>query len=48
MLKTSFKISSIDDEEGWESVIDFTKIRKGGIPVEELLEHLKSKIWLIQ
>lgn len=37
-----FKISSIDeDEDLWETVIDFTKIRKGGIPVEELLAKLK-------
>lgn len=37
-----FKISSIDEDEGlWETVIDFTKIRKGGIPVEELLAKLK-------
>lgn len=39
--KPLFKISSVDEDEGlWETVIDFTKIRKGGIPAEELLAHL--------
>ena len=36
-----FKISSLDeDEELWETVIDFTKIKKGGILAEELLAKL--------
>ena len=40
--KPLFKISSIDeDDDLWETVIDFTKIRKGGISAEELLAHLK-------
>lgn len=40
--KPLFKISSVDEDEGlWETVIDFTKIRKGGIPAEELLAKLK-------
>ena len=39
--KPLFKISSLDEDDGlWETVIDFTKIRKGGIPAEELLAHL--------
>ena len=41
--KPVLKISSPDDEdELWETVIDFTKIRKGGIPVDELLKRLKT------
>ena len=33
--------SSVDDgDELWETVVDFTKLRKGGIPVEELLAKL--------
>ncbi|MDP3696808.1 MAG: hypothetical protein Q8R55_02125 [Candidatus Taylorbacteria bacterium] len=40
--KPVFKISSVDEDEGlWETVIDFTKIRKGGMPAQELLAHLK-------
>ena len=36
-----FKISSLDEDgELWETVIDFTKIKKGGIPAEELLARL--------
>lgn len=36
-----FKISSVEEDEGlWETVVDFTKIRKDGIPAEELLKKL--------
>ena len=39
--KPLFKISSIDEDDGlWQTVIDFTKLRKGGIPAEELLSRL--------
>jgi len=39
--KPLFKISSIDEDDGlWETVIDFTKYRKGGILAEELLAKL--------
>jgi antitoxin (DNA-binding transcriptional repressor) of toxin-antitoxin stability system len=39
--KPVFKISAVEEDEGlWETVIDFTRIRKGGIPAEELLAHL--------
>lgn len=38
--KPVFKISPVDANEKWEKVIDFTKIRKGGIDIDELLEHL--------
>lgn len=34
-----FKISSVDEGE-WEEVIDFTKIRKGGVPIQEILSRL--------
>jgi len=37
--KPLFKISPID-EEYWEEVIDFTKIKKGGIGLKELLQRL--------
>ena len=37
--KPLFKISPI--EEGpWEEVIDFTKIKKGGVSLKELLQRL--------
>lgn len=40
--KPLFRISPIDDEEGWETVIDFTKYRKGGISADELLSRFKA------
>ncbi len=39
--KPIFKISSPDDDsELWESVIDFTKIKKGGILLKALLSRI--------
>lgn len=38
--KPLFKIVPITDDEQWEEVIDFTKLRKGGIDIKELLARL--------
>jgi antitoxin (DNA-binding transcriptional repressor) of toxin-antitoxin stability system len=39
--KPVFKISPADGDEGmWESVVDFTKIKKGGISIGDLLSRL--------
>jgi prevent-host-death family protein len=41
--KPLFKISPIDDEDDkglWEAVVDFTKIKKGGVPILDLLSRL--------
>ena len=36
-----FSISPPDQESGlWEPVVDFTKIKKGGVKIEELLSRL--------
>lgn len=35
-----FKISPLTDEAKWEPVIDFTRIKKGGVKIEELLSRL--------
>ena len=35
-----FKISPAEEEYLWESVIDFTKIKKGGVDIKELLSRL--------
>lgn len=35
-----FKISPPDTEEMWETVIDFTKIKKGGVSLRGLLARL--------
>ncbi len=35
--------TDIPEDEGlWETVIDFTKIKKGGISVSELISYLRS------
>ncbi len=39
--KPIFKISSVeDDSELWETVVDFTKLKKRGISAKELLKYL--------
>ena len=39
--KPLFKISSVDEDDGlWETVADFTKINKNGIPAKEILKVL--------
>lgn len=40
--KPLFRISPVDDEEGWETVIDFAKYRKGGMPVDEVIRILEA------
>ena len=37
-----FRITSPEEEEGWETVIDFTKFRKGGIRASELVKILET------
>lgn len=39
--KPLFKISPVDEEESWETVVDFTKIKKGGVPVEDIVAALR-------
>lgn len=39
--KPLFKITPLEQEtEDWEEVIDFTKIKKGGVKLSELLSRL--------
>ena len=43
MKKSSpiFRISPVNDNEQlWEEVIDFSKIKKGGVEIEELISRL--------
>ena len=41
--KPVFKIAPPDDaDELWETVVDFTKFYKGGIPAGQLLKKLRS------
>lgn len=40
--KPLFKISPPEDDGVWETVVDFTKIKKGGVPAEDVLKALKK------
>lgn len=38
--KPFFRISPIDEDRDWEEVINFTKIKKGGVDMDALLAAL--------
>ncbi|TSC93817.1 MAG: hypothetical protein CEN91_113 [Candidatus Berkelbacteria bacterium Licking1014_85] len=38
--KPIFKITPIDTESNWKEMIDFTKIKKGGVEIKQLLSRL--------
>ncbi|MDO8442670.1 MAG: hypothetical protein Q7S81_00160 [bacterium] len=38
--KPLFQIVPLDDEGVWETVADFTKFKKGGVTIDELLKVL--------
>lgn len=38
--KPIFNITPIDVDGDWEEVVDFTKIKKGGVKIEEILSRL--------
>jgi len=40
--KPIFQITPIGEEEGWETVIDFTQIRKGGVNVQKVLSRIRA------
>ena len=35
-----FRITPIENDSQWEEVIDFTKIRKGGVNIADILSRL--------
>lgn len=37
-----FKLTPVDDEEMWETVIDFTDINKNGVSAKDILKSIKS------
>ena len=40
-LRPVFRISAVDDaDELWETAVDFTKIKKGGVALNEILSRL--------
>lgn len=39
-----FQLTPVDiwgDEGTWETVVDFTKIKKGGVPIDDVIASLK-------
>lgn len=38
--KPVFTINPVNADENWEEVVDFTKIKKGGIRIDEILSRL--------
>ncbi len=38
--KPLFRVLPLNGEENWEEVIDFTKIKKGGVNIREILSRL--------
>lgn len=40
--KPIFKMSPVENEEDWETIVDFTKFRKNGVPAQELIARLKK------
>lgn len=38
--KPLFKLSPINEDSDWEEVINFAKIKKGGVNIDELLASL--------
>ena len=38
-----FKIVPVDDDSSlWETVVDFTKIKKGGVPIDDVITALRN------
>ena len=40
--KPVFQLAPVDDESGWETVVDFTKIDPRGVPAEKVLSVLRK------
>lgn len=38
--KPLFKIAPVDDERAWEAIADFTRIKRGGVRMKDLLSRL--------
>jgi hypothetical protein len=41
--KPIFKLSPVDEEETWETIIDFTKIKKGGVPIQDIVAAMSNE-----
>jgi len=38
--KPLFRITSLDDSDLWERVIDFTLVKKGGVHIDDVLSRI--------
>ncbi len=38
--KPLFKVTPVDDESMWETVVDFTRIKKGGVDIKDILSRV--------
>jgi len=38
--KPIFRVVPVDEDEQWEEVINFTKIKRGGVNIKEILSRL--------
>ncbi|MCB9805830.1 hypothetical protein H6775_01565 [Candidatus Nomurabacteria bacterium] len=37
-----FKLTPVDDEEMWETIIDFTEINPDGVPAEDVIKAIRA------
>ncbi len=42
MLQINTTVGDVDEDENWEEVVDFTKIKKGGVKIDEILSTCLS------
>jgi prevent-host-death family protein len=40
--KPIFQITPINEDEAWETVVDFTQIKKSGVNIQELLGRVQA------
>ena len=38
--KPLFKITPVDKDERWEEAVDFTKVKRGGVDIDDVLSRL--------
>ncbi len=40
MRGTTIFVPPVDSSEAWETIVDFTKIKRGGVLLEDILKRL--------
>lgn len=36
-------VDEYDDDDGWESIVDFTKINPNGVPIKDVIKALRKR-----